>query len=89
MSRKDALSQWRLMTFMQVLPSPQELMYVINHHKVNPKEQIMVKVLLEIHLSFLSQHEHDPFEQQLKFVLPSLRRFYKNLSSKDIKNLYN
>lgn len=62
MRKKDALSQWRISTFMSVMPTPAELLYVMKNHKCDKNELIMVKTLLEMHMAY-----HDLPEQETPF----------------------
>ena len=80
MSKKDALSSWRLLTFMSILPSCEELKSIIKQKLVLKSEQIFVKVVLEMHAAFLKNHGSSPFKVQMKELIPASKRFYKQIA---------
>ena len=73
---------------MSVMPTPAELLYIVKNHHCDKNELIMIKTLLEMQMAYVDYPEQAPFKQQMKFLLPAQRLFYKKIDKSDFKSLY-
>lgn len=64
MSSQDNECKWRLQVFMKQMPTPKELRYLAtkSKFKIQEKEFIAFKVLLDIQSRFLQTEESAPFK---------------------------
>ena len=70
---------------MKHMPSCKELKYLASKFDINQRELIIFKILLDLQSKYLQFEESAPFKNQIKYLLPAAKNFFKKRSEVEIK----